>query len=94
MRDINNLVDNLLYSEKYAVEWLLDQLISSKGYKVKISPKESANKVGICEVSLRQAIKKLAIAEVVKCDKEKGLYVVWVTGKGTFHSLVKFMGVR
>lgn len=94
MRDINNLVDNLLYSEKYAVEWLLDQLIRSKGYKVKISPKESSNKVGICEVSLRQAIKKLSIAEIIKYKKEKDLYVVWVTGKGTFHSLVKSMGVR
>lgn len=94
MRNINNLIDNLTYSEKYAVEWLLDQLIKSRGYKIKFNTKESAGSVGICESTVRSAIKKLSIAEVVKSEKEKDLYVVYVTGRTTFHALVKIMGVR
>ena len=94
MRDINNLIDNLTYSEKYVVEWLIGQLIKSSGYKIKFNTKESASSVGICESTVRSAIKKLSIAEVVKYEKEKDLYVVYVTGRTTFHALVKIMGAR
>lgn len=94
MRDISNLTDNLLKSEILATEFLLDKLLKSRSYKVRFDINEYAKEADMNTLSIRQAIKKMAIAEVVKCEQKSGLYVVWVTSNGKFYELIKYFGVR
>lgn len=95
MKDINNLIDNLTYSETYAVRWLLDELIKSKGYEFTIDTLEASVSAAVSETHIKSALRKLAIAEAIKFKSlGKNKIHIWVTGKSTFHTLVKALGVR
>ncbi len=93
MRDINNLLDNLTHNEKYVLMWLLEQLIKSKGYNVSFKVKETAEYVHVCEVTVRETLKKFAITESIKWKRISGNKInIWVTSRVTFHKLVKEWG--
>ena len=95
MRNINNLIDNLTYSETYAVRWLLNNLIKNKGYKFTFTVKEAVEGAIVGDISVRTAIRKLAIAEIITWKQiSKDKIHMSVINKATFHNLVKELGVR
>lgn len=95
MKDINNLTDNVTYSETHAIKWLLNEVIKSKGYECTIDTLEASVSAAVSEVHIKSALRKLAIAEAIKFKSlGKNKIHVWVTGKSTFHTLVKVLEVR
>lgn len=95
MRDINNLLNNLTHSERCTLVWLLEQLIKSKGYNVSFKVKEASEHVHVCEVTVRETVKKLGITESIKWKRISGNKInIYVTSRTTFYKLVKELGVR
>ena len=94
MRDVRNLIEELTISEKDFLIYILDKLIKAKSYKMIIF-RDQLVKLGYADKTIRDVIKLLAVAEIIKYHSTgRKQELISVSGKADFYKLIKMLGVR
>lgn len=95
MKYIESITENLTSSEEVVVKWLLDNLMKSHSYVFRFKLDTALKTVFVSKPIFMSALTKLKIAEIIQSNSINNTYItVSVFAKGTFHSLVKALGVR